>query len=808
MAPPSASQDAIFVGVNRYSDICDENNGLVAFGAGRSVSLWYPDPSGSGIYATLNHHPKDVTAVKFVLGSQYIISGSEDGTLCLWVRSNSSDADVSNYTLSNFTQQDNGSVTAITVSEDGLIATGSSLGSTNIWKVSGSLLVKLSLFTVQANFLPTCLALQMTKQSHILAVGGTSTNIFVFSFTTDKIDSKPPALCATLPGHEDWIKCFAFVCEKPELDYILASGSQDRYIRLWRLRFNEAIDCSDNDELKLQLLSNKQYKFTVDEGAASFSFEALIMGHDDWISCLKWHPSTSVTTTSGRKLQLLSLSADTALMVWEMDSDSGVWVSISRLGELSIKGASTATGSSGGFWSCLWFVDPISKQQCILASGKTGAIRAYCSSDPENRIWDASLGVTGAIRDVTDVVWSRDGTYFYATSLDQTTRLFAPWSKNKKRQGGKDTWHEFARPQIHGYDMVCLDNLSGTKFVSAGEEKILRVFEMTQSIHKLLSTFCDVNNHAETLSALPEAASLPVLGLSNKAANDQLEAGEAQQREEDFENKATSEDPERNDPLSELSNPPLEDHLQRFTLFPELDKLYGHGYEITCCACLPNGSLIATACRSNSAKHAVIRIFNAQKNYLLVDKVLSGHNLTVTSMEFSSNGEYLLAVSRDRQFSLWKLTDENMGTFNLLELNEKAHTRIIWDASWLPGTGKQFVTCSRDKSIKLWEISGNSVVLSGHVKTDSPVTSISSYPGLLNEGASIIAIGNELGEIFLYKVGNSTEERFTKVFTIEKADLPSAKISKLAFSSKMVQGKLQLAVGSIDSSIRVYTVEI
>lgn len=51
--------------------------------------------------------------------------------------------------------------------------------------------------------------------------------------------------------------------------------------------------------------------------------------------------------------------------------------------------------------------------------------------------------------------------------------------------------------------------------------------------------------------------------------------------------------------------PPVEEYLQRYTLFPELEKLYGHGYEISCCATSPDGKLIASACRSNNAKHAV-----------------------------------------------------------------------------------------------------------------------------------------------------------------------------------------------------------
>ena len=62
---------------------------------------------------------------------------------------------------------------------------------------------------------------------------------------------------------------------------------------------NDLIDDSDEDPTKLVLLSNKQYKFELANGSrAAFSFEALIMGHDDWISGLQWHPSCKVRTRS------------------------------------------------------------------------------------------------------------------------------------------------------------------------------------------------------------------------------------------------------------------------------------------------------------------------------------------------------------------------------------------------------------------------------------------------------------------------------------------------------------------------------
>ena len=118
---------------------------------------------------------------------------------------------------------------------------------------------------------------------------------------------------------------------------------------------------------RLTLLSNKQYKFQIDdELRVGINFEALIMGHDDWISSLQWHES---------RLQLLAATADTSLMVWEPDETSGIWVCSLRLGEMSSKGASTATGSSGGFWSCLWFTHE--RIDFFLTNGKTGSWRIW-----------------------------------------------------------------------------------------------------------------------------------------------------------------------------------------------------------------------------------------------------------------------------------------------------------------------------------------------------------------------------------------------------------------------------------------------
>ncbi|ODQ77474.1 hypothetical protein BABINDRAFT_41630 [Babjeviella inositovora NRRL Y-12698] len=779
------SVESISIGANRQTHVSDVHPEThhIAYGANTTVALWNPlDASSKGVYKTLNAHTKEVTSVKFMPGTPFLISAAEDCDICIWKQ----DQDQGEYALfQTLTAFHTASVTCMAVFGT-LLATGSSDGKIFLWGLQDGLFVQVHSFRVRVGYFPLCLALQRVEaNNYLLAVGGTHVNMFVYSFGYgEKIDGF--TLSATLPGHEDWIKAIAFKQESVG-NWLVALGSQDRYIRLWRFRINEYIDNSDEDLAKLILLTNKQYKFAVNSTKVAINFDSLIMGHDDWITSLNWHPSPGA-------MYLLSSCADTSLMIWSMDQLSGIWCCVSRLGEISIKGASTATGAAGGFWSALWFED--AQRQWIVTNGKTGSFRVYSSAklgEAEDKLsqWDQNhLGISGATKSVTDLSWALTGDYLMYTSLDQTTRLLAQWTQTDGRERSA-TWHEFARPQIHGYDMVCLKPIDDLKFVSGGDEKLLRIFELPRGVAEILGKFSGAKFNKQVVS---DAASLPVLGLSNKATAE----------EEEEETEATN---ITYDTLQLLTQPPLEDHLQRHTLYPEMEKLYGHGYELVTVDVSRDGKTIASSCRSNSKQHATVRLFQngAKDDWLLSDNSLSGHSLTVTRVKFSADDTYLLSVSRDRSFVLWEKRGDG---YAMAVTNEKAHSRIIWDCSWGPDAwgNVAFFTGSRDKTVKFWEVTANGVELIATLRLQAVVTAVDVHRDVFG-GKAVLAVGLEDGGVLVYSMTRAGE--FTLVSRFPDEILPAARVNRLAWNRLVASnGRLKLAVGSEDTSVRIYGVDI
>jgi elongator complex protein 2 len=743
----------------------------------------------------LNGHTKPVNAVKFFptqsSDTSILLSGSADNSLRLW-RARRHQPFVFEYL--KVASEHSGPVTRIaTLPGSDVFATGASDGSVKIWKLVHDVdfasvdLELLQTITLSPKYFPLNLALaKLDDQSIVLAVAGTRSTIQIFVSRDTQFQ-----LSATLTGHEGWIRALAFTRETADepSDLLLASASQDKYIRLWRIHRGDELPAASsalNDPTLGALsksLSNKAHWIESPASKYSVTFEALLLGHEDWIYTASWRHREG-------KLQLVSTSEDNSLAIWESDPSSGVWVCITRLGEISAqKGSTSATGSAGGLWIGLWSPDGNS----VVSLGRTGSWRKWTYSTTSD-MWAQQVAITGHVREVKGVSWSRDGSYFVTTGSDQTTRLHAQW----KRGEFPASWHEFSRPQIHGYDLNCIDAVSDSQFISGADEKLLRVFDEPKGVAEMLKKLCDIQNTGS--ADLPDAANIPVLGLSNKAIQ---AVGDDEPVGNDDEDERDAVDPAsviRKSTL-DFSHPPFEDHLARHLLWPETEKLYGHGYEISAVAVSRDGSLVATACRASSIDHAVIRLYDT-KEWLEVKPPLKAHSLTVTALQFSPDDKYLLSVGRDRQWVIWERTEPSQ--YVLKYANPKGHSRMILGAAWTPLEQATFMTAGRDKSVKVWQITDTDVQLKGSVAAGGAVTAVSSS-SQLHQGSFLFAFGTESGEVGIGKMSADTLDKAE--VTMVKAELAPAKtINQVVWRPNRAEEEQQVAVVSDDTSVRLYNV--
>ncbi|KAI3197802.1 hypothetical protein DTO027I6_6700 [Penicillium roqueforti] len=767
----------ISVGGNRHPGAADwdAQTGLLAFGADNNVALWDPlDKNDRGIHALLVGHTDKVSVVRFYTcpasGTRFIVTGSVDRTIRVWKKD---DADPHNYVLASTLEGHTGSVNAIAVADGtDIIASGAADGTVRTWRINAQDGLKcelLEMITMVPRFFPLSLSLQGLEGDSdkplVLAVAGTTTKVHIYVSETS-IGKPEFKHRAVLGGHEAWIKALAFTQDKQSNgDILLASASQDRYIRLWRLRRGEAsvpAPIDDTDPLLGGMeptLSNKAHEFEAAGSKYSITFEALLFGHEDWIYTIAWNPDS-------KRQQLLSASADNTITIWEQDQASGVWMSTERMGEISVqKGSTTATGSAGGFWIGLW--------------------------SPDGR--QVRFGISGHVRSANGLQWEPTGGYLLSTSSDQTTRLHAKWVR-----GNTGSWHEFSRPQIHGYDLNCVDTLGPSQFVTGAEEKLLRVFNEPKQIAQLLERLTEFKQSND--QDLPDTAEIPVLGLSNKALGDEAPV------EEDGE-KAPTEAPVASALLA-ANHPPLEDQLSRYTLWPEHEKLYGHGYEISAVAVSHDRRLIATACKASSIDHAVIRLYDTS-DWHEIKPSLTAHSLTITDLSFSSDDRYLLSVGRDRQWAVFQRSDTDPTTFTNFSLNPKGHSRMILGAAWAPATTDYvFATAGRDKSVKIWQKSEDTFVCKTTVALTSAVSEIAFLP-IIYKGTYVIAVGEDNGVISIHRSAADTLEA-QHVVTIDKEVSPSKTITQLSWrpvpAAEDSRDRFELAVASEDTSTRIYAI--
>ncbi|XP_017133182.1 probable elongator complex protein 2 [Drosophila elegans] len=783
------------VACNRCTECADWGpNGWIAYGACNAIAIMDPKFNGNStkILYTLVEHTKRVNTVKW-LDQGTLLTGGDDANAIIW------ELGPSGATKSVLLKGHASGVNAVdgVRRQDGswLLATAAADSTIKLWTYQQGNCVCLQTIPLSGGF---CFSLRLKllpKSNHVLlAFSGDDESVSLWTEQTEATGGgDAPGLqferVHKLTGHEDWVRGLDFVDDGEDL--LLASGSQDNFIRLWRIAPRSEEQMRENRIDLLQLTENDS-EIKVEEKILQLgkqawyavSLESVLYGHEGWIYGVDWHK------TPQQELRLLSASIDKTLIVWA-PTEQGVWLEQVRVGEVG--------GNSMGFFGGKFSADGHS----IMAHSYQGGFHIW-NQDPERpQLWTSNVIVGGHYGEVRDLAWEHEGAYLMSVSADQTTRLHASWLQD----GRNPTWHELARPQVHGYDMQALALLSRYKFASGAEEKIVRTFQAPANFIENFRHISGIKKDEAgdaLLDSLPKGASVPSLGLSNKAVYKVDTANEATSKGKD-------DYPDNYFVPITLETPPQEETLMQNTLWPELQKLYGHGYEIFALAATADGSVLASTCKASNAEHAQIILWNTS-NWKQLQK-LSGHQLTVTQLSFSPDAQYLLSVSRDRRWCLYERQNSSVG-YQLVASTDKSngvHTRIIWSCDW-SHDGQFFVTSSRDGKVVAWKKGedGKESSLNGwqaaavlDLKNES-ITAVAFSRNYLNktDDTYILALGTETGLIKIYQL---VRGEWKLLSDLTKSQAHHLTVRRLQFRP----GKeLQLASCGEDHLVRIYDLKL
>ncbi|GLB33740.1 putative WD40 repeat-like protein [Lyophyllum shimeji] len=794
-----ASTAYIAASTNRYPQAADiSKSSIAAFGSSSLVALWdVADEEDRGVSETLPGHEGLVTCVRFVSDTTFV-SADDHGVLILWRRLGSQWK--STGTFKAHTK----AISSLCVLDE-FVATGSSDASVKIWKLVTSAeesddLVEEQHMHVQGKY-PLAVSLAYLPHSKviILAVGGTDRNIHIWTRSENLF-----VHASVLAGHEDWVKALDFLAPtSPDEPLVLASGSQDATIRLWTVELwgrensvpknrsgegltDELLDAFEASLADLgeaeeggRQISLKRHILTVksDQGNSqqySISFDALLIGHEAGVTSLAWKPPSP-----GAVSTLLSTSTDSSVILWSpstvvaptQDGSTSIWITRHRFGDI---GGQRLGGFVGGAWA--------KQGNEALAWGWAGGWRRWIrDASPEfanNDVWFEAGAISGHNGPVKGLDWSPTGSYLLSAGLDQTTRIHgaipSPGLKNP-------TWHELSRPQVHGYDLLDVAFINPLQFASIADEKVVRVFAAPGGFVELAEQL-GVAKFSESERNRPAAASVPALGLSNKAMeNAQIQTTVKETR----------------------GRRPFEGELASSTLWPEIEKVFGHGYESITLAISPKKRFMATACKATTPEHAVVRVYDTTK-YQLVGRPLEGHSLTVTRIAFSPDERFVLSVSRDRSWRLFEVQDS--GGF-IPVAADKSHGRIIWDCAWA-AEGDIFATASRDKTVKIWrQAEGKKWEAVETIKISAPGTAVAFAPGSTMHPRRL-AIGLESGEILIYSAPQTSPAPWSHDMTIPSRNAHIGQIHQLSWQPTTSDVPTRLASCSEDGTLKILIVQL
>lgn len=807
--------------------------------------------SEATVVCTLRGHQGRINAIACCHSRNELVSCSEDGSVRVWGRESDGGAWAEVAVLLGL-KSSGVAVSCLSVGAGGsFVAASDTQGSVCIWlrPSQGGEFVRFQDFTLPPAQTPHALHLvTLPKDSSVqgaatlsLLVGSVDARVHVY--VNDPLSRRFESV-GSLPGHEEWVTSLASTIVAQGSVYV-ASGSKDCKIRVWKFvstpraqhaspevespQANGDIAEEDEDEDEDELLdapegavqiapeeimTEARLSFRSPDGILQFNvfLETLLVGHEDWVSSVEWMRTSGPDLADELRLILFSTSMDRNMVMWSpgQADAGGVWSATARIGDVG----GQLGGSVGG--NLLGFVGGCSSPEgsAILGVGYGGSFHLWRRHQEQGQghlaSWSGHAFLSGHFGSVNDVAWSTCGRFLFAASSDQTVRLFAPVPRGVGTGAGSGVWREVSRPQIHGYNMTCVVPLSPTRIITAGEEKLLRVFDMPLCVRRGLRKLCDVDVDDDSSKASTEVvdrAYIPELGLSNRAVELMSKAEAAEQEARGVE-------------ALDWSAPPLEGQLADHTIWPESKKLFGHSNDVLCVALssTASGNWLASASKARDAATAAIVLWDPDK--MAAVSKLQVHESSVVCLQFSGDGRYLASAGKDRSLCIFMRTGQATQPFEVHAEQPAAHKRIIWDCSWAAATGpetsggdEQFlVTGSRDGACKVWRVRGRGddrlVCMHSFVPFGgAAVMALHCRPLCGSTTLTTLAVGCEDGNISVWQIRVSSDGVSVSAEAVAAASnhiAHGASVKRLRWSPT---DDSLLASGSADCTMRVYRID-
>lgn len=377
-------------------------NGLVCFGTCNAVAIYRPCARIGRILHTLHRHRDRVTTVRWIgpgegAPESELLSGSVDGTVIVWSENRESNVyrdtavldarDIVTFADSLRLSDGSASRDASTTFPRLLICAGTTSGELKLWSREDNADVRVIQTITFGRKLPIhCrLARLPNTERPLLAVALEDASVLLYAADSDTESNF--VRIQSLLGHKDWVRCIDFSYDN-DGSALLATGSQDTTIRLWRISGIAAASSSD------ELLQERDI-FKANDREYNVTLESVLCGHEGWIYGAHWQ-SVKEENSDRRSLRLLSCSLDKSMIVWQTDDVTGVWTEKVRVGEVG--------GNSLGFYGCKFGPDGLH----ILAYSFQGSFHIWkYSRDIAN--WAPLYAPSGHFSEVVDLCWEPKG---------------------------------------------------------------------------------------------------------------------------------------------------------------------------------------------------------------------------------------------------------------------------------------------------------------------------------------------------------------------------------------------------------------